>query len=684
MLDRVFSPASIGSLRLDHRIVMGSMHLNREEDPGALAAFYRERAAGGAGLIITGGAAVNRAAAGGPGYLLINEPDADRLAAPALEAVHAEGGRLVLQLFHAGRYAREATYGLRPVAPSEVYSRFSRALPRAMSEQEIADTLADFAAGAAAARRLGFDGVEIMGSEGYLINQFASPLTNLRRDRWGGDPLRRQAFPLAVLHAVRQAAGAAYPVIFRTSGADFTPGSSTEEESRALAVALAIAGADAINIGIGWHESTVPSVQALVPHGRWMDIAGAVRVALAAAGVAVPVIGSNRINSLQLAEKALAAGQADLVSMARPFLADPQIVAKTRRGDAALVNTCIACNEACIDRSLGAEPVSCLVNPRAGREQEFPVHRPGHPEAHAVVAVVGAGPAGMQAAATLAGSGCRVDLYEQADGIGGQFRLAGTVPGKRDFLQTIRYFTAELDRLQVRTVLGTAPAVSALARYAHVILATGVQPRPVPLPRRGPLPVADYREAFANPGSLGRRVVIIGAGGIAVDLARLLAETGTNGRREVTILRRGTRIGEGIGPSTRWAVLQELRTAGVRTLPGTEPLEVVPEGLRVRTGAEAAVLLPADDVVIAAGQVAYNPLQAGLERNGVDCSVVGGALDASGLNAVRAFEQGLGTAAAVARMLLDGTGSGKAPRLSRQGRLPEPRLRAAGADANGA
>nr|WP_231713102.1 FAD-dependent oxidoreductase [Arthrobacter sp. zg-Y769] len=669
-MDRVFSPVSIGSLRLDHRIVMGSMHLNREDDPGALAAFYRERAAAGAGLIVTGGAAVNRAGAGGPNYLLINEPEAAALVSPMLDAVHAAGGRLALQLFHAGRYARETTYGLRPVAPSEV--PFSRTLPRALTQAQIDDTLADFAAGAGTARALGFDAVEIMGSEGYLINQFASPLTNLRRDRWGGDPQRRQAFPRAVLQAVRSAVGEGYPVIYRTSGADFVAGSSTPEESADLALALARDGADAVNIGIGWHESRVPSVQGMVPHGRWMEIAGGIRAALAAAEVAVPVIGSNRINSVELAERALAAGHADLVSMARPFLADPAIVAKSRRGDSNLVNTCIACNEACIDRSLGAAPVSCLVNPRAGREAQFPLRPVPPPGASRVrVAVVGAGPAGMQAAATLAGSGLKVDLYEQEGSIGGQFRLAGQVPGKADFLQTIRYFSHELGRLGVSVLAGAAPDTEQLAGYLHVVLATGVLPRTVGLPGAGLLPVLDYRQAFADPARLGRRVVLIGAGGIAVDLSRLLADAAVpGGPREVTILRRGGRIGDGIGPSTRWAVLQEIRAAGVRTLANTTPLQITAAGLRVRDPDGAAKLLAADDVVLAAGQVSHNPHEAQLTARGIPVTVIGGALDATGLNAVRAFEQGLAAGTAVAR-LLNGKGTQAGPAV-KSSRAPLP------------
>lgn len=685
MLTRVFSPVRIGSLRLPHRIVMGSMHLNLEHDPPALAAFYRERAEGGAGLIVTGGAAVDRAGAGSPGYLVLDEPGAWDALEPALDAVHAAGALLALQLFHAGRYGM--TPGVRPVAPSAVFSRFSRQTPAAMDEGQVQRTIAAFAAAAATARRRGFDAVEVMGSEGYLINQFASPLTNLRDDAWGGDEDRRAAFPLAVLAAVRAAVGVDFPVIVRTSGADFVDGSSTPEQGADLALRLAAGGADALNIGIGWHESSVPSVQSLVPHGMWLDIAGGIRRRIAQAGLDVPVIGSNRVNSLPLAEQALARGDVDLVSMSRPFLADARLVATSRDGGLDLVNECIACNQACIDRSFGAERVSCLVNPRAGRELEFPlVVREPEPRSPRV-AVVGAGPAGMQAAATLAAAGLRVDLIEAADSIGGQFQLAGQVPGKEDYLATVRYFQRELARLGVRIRTGAAPRAVDLAGHAHVIVATGVRPRWVALPGAGALPVLDYQEAFAAPWRVGRRVAVIGAGGIAVDLAHLLVEgvgldapaaqavagsgdghADTRARerarfrreagldqphvgapaREITLLRRGRHIGEGIGPSTRWAVLQAIRVAGVRSRTGVEYRRITAEGLVVADADGVEEVIPADTVVVAAGQEPHAPLAADLAALGIPHTVIGGALDASGLNAVRAFEQGLRAGTAVA------------------------------------
>ncbi|MBD7995159.1 FAD-dependent oxidoreductase [Arthrobacter sp. Sa2CUA1] len=694
----MFTPGAIGTLNLPHRIVMGSMHLNFESDPRALGAFYAERAAGGAALIVTGGTAVNREGSGGRTYLVSGSGAFQEAAGAALEAVHDAGGRLALQLFHAGRYAFEETYGLRPLAPSPVWSAYSRSTPAAMNPEQIAQTLEDFAGAARLARELGFDAVEIMGSEGYLVNQFASAATNLRDDDWGGDAVRRRAFPLAVLAAVRDAAGPGFPVIFRLSGDDLVPGSSPPAEYAALATALAAAGADALNIGIGWHESQIPTVQALVPHGHWLPVAARIKAVLAEHACPVPVIGSNRINSLGQAEAALAAGQVDFVSMARPFLADPRIVAKSSAGRPELVNTCIACNEACIDRSLGTEPVSCLVNPRAGREAAYPLEvqpagmRSGPAEgssrsapagsgpalsrfaARPAVAVAGAGPAGLQAAATLASHGVPVVLFEAEPGIGGQFLLAGKVPGKADFLETIRYFEHELPRLGVRIRTGVRVQAAELTGFSHVVVATGVLPRTVTLPGREMLPVLDYRAAFAAPAALRALpgVAVVGAGGIAVDLAHLLISP-TPGRPEtaqqaaerfarefsgppgtdhagITLLRRGGRIGAGIGPSTRWAALQALRSAGVRMLTGVTVRYLTDAGLLVSGPEGGDLLIPADAVVVAAGQVENTELARGLQAQGTAFSVIGGAASAAGLNAVRAFAEGLecGTALAAA------------------------------------
>ncbi|WP_417561949.1 FAD-dependent oxidoreductase [Microbacterium sp.] len=696
----VQTPVRVGALTLPHRVVMGSMHLNRERgDAAALAAFYAERARGGAALIVTGGASVSRVGAGGAGYGIVREAGFAASWRVVVDAVHEAGGRIALQLFHAGRYASTSSFGLTPVAPSAVPSAFSGETPVALDDDGIAATIADFAAAAGVAVEVGFDGVEVMASEGYLLNQFASPVTNLRDDAWGGDAARRRALPVAVVRAVRGAA-ADVPVIVRISGADLVEGSSGPDDVDALAVAVVEAGADAIDVGIGWHESRVPTVQSMVPHAAFTGIAARIRGAVRDAGV-VPVIASNRINSLAQAERVLADGAADIVSMARPFLADPHIVAVSFAGQAAFVNPCIGCNEACIDRSFGVEPVSCTVNPRAGRELEFPlvpaVAARGVGGGGPRIAVVGAGPAGMEAARAAAFAGARVTLFESADRIGGQFLLAGAVPGKRDFAESAVSFTRVLDRLGVEVRTGRAATADDLAGYAHVIVATGVVPRRVELPGGGP-DIIDYAQAFARlrePGApllpVGARVAVIGAGGIAVDLAHLLVDavdTCTEGedaagtarhgsadrdaerdgaerdgflvehglragvvpepRRQVTIMRRHGRIGAGMGITTRWAAVQAIRRRGVRTLSGVEYRRIEPDGVRIDVDG-ATQLIEADVVVIAAGQTPHAELAAQLQERGIPHTVIGGARSTAGLNAVAAFEEGLRAGDAVAR-----------------------------------
>ncbi|MGH8151570.1 MAG: FAD-dependent oxidoreductase [Rhodanobacteraceae bacterium] len=688
MLDHVFTPIRVGALALRHRIMMGSMHLNLETvgDGSEWAAFYVERIRGGADLVVTGGIAVNRAGAGSSGYAVLTDvADRERLARAA-DAVHAAAGHIALQLFHAGRYAFPDAFGITPLAPSAVYSPFSRCTAAAMTDDDVASTITDFAAGARAAIELGFDAVEVMGSEGYLINQFASPLTNRRDDEWGGSAEARRRFPVAVLAAVRRAVGPDFPVIARTSGNDVMDGSSSATEHDALAAALVAAGADAVNVGIGWHESRTPTVQSLVPHGTWIETAARIRRALRDSGSNVPVIGSNRVNSLAQAEAFLAAGDVDMVSMARPFLADPGILAKSRSGRSAFVNTCIGCNQACIDRSFGSERVSCLVNPRAGNELEFPTPAPPPARPHPAprVAVIGAGPAGMQAAATLAGHGIEVDLFETEPEIGGQFRLARRVPGKADYGETIRYFAHELDRLGVRLRTSTTADAAMLGSYAHVIVASGVVPRRVSIPGADLPHVMSYRQAFADVDAVGSRVAVMGAGGIGVDLAEFLVNPDGGGlddaaarrrfaedhglppyrdakrrapRRQVTIMRRSGRIGAGIGPSTRWAVVASIRGAGVATLTGVEYRRITREGIWIippddTAGQRAERLIPADTVIIAAGQVPNTELAEGLQRAGIPCTAIGGALDAAGLTAVRAFEQGLRAATLTATAIV--------------------------------
>ncbi|AYN38350.1 2,4-dienoyl-CoA reductase [Streptomyces dangxiongensis] len=688
MFDHVFKPCDIGALTVPHRIVMGAMHLNLEtlDDGGAaLAAFYTERVRGGAGLIVTGGTAVNGAGAGGPGYGVLDDEDHRSVLRRAARAVHDADGLVALQLFHAGRYALPGEHGSTPLAPSAVYSRFSRTVPRAMTEEEITGTVADFARAARTARELGFDAVEVMGSEGYLLNQFTAPLTNRRSDRWGGDAEGRRRLPVEVLRAVRAAVGTAFPVLFRMSGADLVTDGTPWQETAALAVALAEAGADALAVGIGWHESPVPTVQAQVPPGTWAGYAEGVKRALRGAGHGeLPVIASNRFNRIAQAEEALARGDIDLVAMARPFLADAAVVGKSRAGRDASVDLCIACNEACIDRSFGTERVSCLVNPRAGYEREFP-RLPARSSLtyRGRYAVIGAGLAGLEAARTLAGLGHEVEVYEAADEPGGQFRMAARVPGKADFGETVRRRVRELAELRVPLHLGHrvgAGDVHLLRTMDGVIVATGVRPRRPELPGLALPHVLDYPRAFADPDALGPRIAIIGGGGIAVDLAHLLTGrsstaptreeflashafttssrttpvAGTSGRpaetpRRVTVMRRSGRIGAGIGPSTRWVVMEELRAAGVRLLTDIAYQEITRDGVIVVGADGNRQLVDADHVVLATGQESERDVVATLHRAGVPFETAGGAAGTDGLNAVRATAQGLRAAHRIAR-----------------------------------
>jgi 2,4-dienoyl-CoA reductase (NADPH2) len=753
-LSHVFAPVTIGGLELPHRIVMGSMHLGVEGDEDAgerLGAFYRERARGGAGLIVTGGWAVSadgaadasygvlgdaggvRGAATGDGVTTATSGGARRgettwraeAAACALaEVAGATAGTeaaIALQLFHAGRYAPADSPG-EVVAPSAVASRVSRVEPRALGEDEVWDVVAEFAAGARLARELGFAAVEVMGSEGYLVDQFLSPVTNRREDSWGGDAERRMRFGIEVATAVREAVGPELPVLFRMTGAELMPESRPWEEVEAFAAALVAVGVDALNIGVGWHESPVPTVQGVVPSGAFVPWAEGVKAAVGAAGAAgggaaitgtattsagmaaVPVIAGNRVNRLEDAEAILAAGGVDLVSMSRPFLADPRIVEKGRRGGT--VNVCISCDQACIDRSLVGGHVSCLVNPRAGHEVEFPTpaagaasdggaaanerpmsaidgrSRPGDGRsADGRYAVIGGGPAGLEAARALATLGGEVDLYEARDELGGQFRWARLVPGKEDYGATISYFESELGRLGVRLHLGHEVGeddIDILADCVGVVLATGVHPRAVGIPGADLPHVLDYATAFESGLGDTRSVAIIGAGGIGVDLAHLLTDAGEDGegfyeRHEValpravrnfdiaevsnratgspprvTLMRRSGRIGSGIGITTRWVWLEALKHAGVETRTGLSYRQITPDGIEIALEDGTVERIAADRVVIAAGQERRDELRPLLERLEVPHRVVGGAENPSELNAVRAFGDGLRAAYALA------------------------------------
>jgi 2,4-dienoyl-CoA reductase (NADPH2) len=623
----------------------------------------------------------------------------------ALEAIARSAAgteaSIALQLFHAGRYALAESPG-EVVAPSAVASRVSRVEPRALGEDEVWDVVAQFAAGAALAKELGFAAIEVMGSEGYLVDQFLSPVTNRRGDSWGGDAEGRMRFGIEVAAAVREAVGADFPVLFRMTGAELMPESRPWEEVEAFAAALVGAGVDALNIGVGWHESPVPTVQGAVPSGAFVPWAEGMKAAVGGSGApitgtaatsagmaAVPVIAGNRLNRLEEADAVLATGGVDMVSMSRPFLADPWIVEKGRGGGA--VNVCISCDQACIDRSIVGEHVSCLVNPRTGYEVEFPVPAASSSQKSANraancertrraqrFAVIGGGPAGMEAARALATLGAEVRLYEAREELGGQFRWARLVPGKEDYGATISYFESDLRRLGVHLHLGHELGeddVDVLADCVGVVLATGVHPRVVDIPGSSLPHVVDYATAFESGLGEVRTVAIVGAGGIGVDLAHLLTHEASdgvdfysrygveipsvvgNGRiatvsnhgrgpafgpaPEVTLMRRSGRVGSGIGRTTRWVWLDALKHAGVETRTGLTYRQITPHGVEIELEDGNVELIAADRVVIAAGQEQRDELRPLLERLEIPHRVVGGAENPSELNAVRAFGDGL-------------------------------------------
>ncbi|MGG7307435.1 FAD-dependent oxidoreductase [Curtobacterium sp. AB451] len=691
----VSSPWTLGPLTLPNRVVMGSMHTGLEvhDDGGAgMAAFYRERAEGGAACIITGGIAVNDEARGGPDFAVFGVGGADERFRTAVDAVHESGSVILAQLFHAGRYALASgmvdRHGApqRVVAPSALPWAAARGVvPVELTVAEIERTIEDFAAAARSARDIGFDGVEIMASEGYLINQFQSPLTNLRDDEWGGDAVRRRRFTVAVVEAVRRAVPD-LAVTIRLSGADLMPGSSTDDEVDALVHELLPLGLDGISVGIGWHESRTPTVQAAVPHGAWLAyaarIAGVVR---ASAYPDVKVIASNRMTDLRDGEAVLADGLLDAVALARPFLADPAIVNRSLDGAFDLVNTCIGCNQACLDRSIIGQPVSCLVNPRAAREVAFPARPTTDPKR---VDVVGGGPAGLAAAVDAARRGHTVTLWEASDRLGGQFDLAALVPGKEDYAATVRAARAELEARGATIHLGRAATAPDLTTSEAVVLAPGVVPRTIDVPGADLPHVRSYERALRE-GVPAGTVAIIGGGGIGVDTAAFLVESPDEARRasefgarwdldvadtvvgdvpqrlpvatrtlrpgsDVTVLRRSGKFGQGIGITSRWVAIGRLRDAGVHLVGGVqEYLRIEPGVLWIRDEHGEERGIPADTVVVCAGQeralgtgveAGAGPsdgLEPRLRAAGVPYAVVGGARDARSVDAVRATSEAL-------------------------------------------
>ena len=658
----------LGFTTLRNRVVMGSMHTGLEDrarDTDRLAEYFAERARGGVGLIITGGYAPNRA-----GWLLpfaaqmISTSEAKRHRR-ITQPVHDAGGKILLQVLHAGRYA----YHPFSVSASSIKAPINPFRPRKLSSRGVDSTVDDFARCAALAREAGYDGVEVMGSEGYLLNQFLAPRTNRRSDAWGGTPQKRRRFPVEIVRRTRAAVGDDFIICYRMSMADYVDDGQSWDEIVALATEVEAAGATIINTGIGWHEARVPTIVTSVPNSAFVDISNAV-----AEHVSIPVVASNRINMPEAAEQILADGNVQLISMARPLLSDPDWVRKAEADAADEINTCIACNQACLDHAFVHKTVSCLLNPRAGHETKLVL---GPTRRTKRIAVVGAGPAGLATAVTAAQRGHAVTLFEAGDAIGGQFDLARRIPGKEEFAETIRYYTRMLDKHGVDVRLRTRATVDELAGFDEVVLATGVSPRMADIPGIDHPMVLSYAEAITGK-PVGKTVAVVGAGGVGFDVSEFLvtdesptlnlkewkAEWGVADpqevrgalttpipsppAREVYLLQRtkGPQ-GKRLGKTSGWVHRASLKAKGVQQLSGVNYERIDDDGLHISFGANHSDprLLEVDNVVICAGQDSVRDLEEGLRHKGIEPHVIGGADVAAELDAKRAIKQGTELAA---------------------------------------
>jgi len=663
----LFQPITLpGGAILKNRLFMGSMHTGLEEkDDGfeRMAAFYRARAAGGVGLIVTGAVAPNKAGCLLPHGMRLD--DAAQVAGHRIvtDAVHEAGGKINLQILHAGRYSAHIAL----VAPSPVRAPINPLRPRELTAAEILTTIDDYIRCAKLAEEAGYDGVEVMGSEGYLINQFLAPRVNHREDEWGGDFAGRSRFPLAIVKGIRQVVSAQFIVGFRLSLIDLVEDGSPWPETLELALALQQAGVSLINTGIGWHEAQLPTIAGVVPRAAFAEVCGKVKAALS-----VPVVCSNRINMPEVAERVLADGCADMVSMARPFLADPEWPNKSKNGQAARINTCVACNQGCLDHLFSGKTCTCLVNPRACRETTRPFRKTS---AAKKIAVVGAGPAGLACAATAAARGHQVTLFDRNAAIGGQLQLVRRVPGKEEFGEIIRYYQEMLVAHGVTTRLGQAVTVDELRAFDERVVATGAAPRPVDIPGADQPFVMDYAELLAGQKTVGERVAIIGAGIIAFDVASYLLETATKtvdeffahwgiapasplaggltqGKavapvREVHILHRSPdKPGAGLGKTTGWIHRAELKRQRVRFHSGVSYRRIDQNGLWIVENGEES-LIKADNVILCAGQVAEGGLVKTLAAAGLSWHTIGGAKETARLDAMRAISEGVACADAL-------------------------------------
>ncbi|MEU9719134.1 NADPH-dependent 2,4-dienoyl-CoA reductase [Streptomyces sp. NPDC047976] len=665
----LLSPLDLGFTTLPNRVIMGSMHTGLEEHAHGferLAAFYAERARGGAGLIVTGGISPNDA--GRPfegGSRLTTEEEAAEHRV-ITDAVHAEGGKIAMQILHFGRYA----YHKDLVAPSAIQAPISPFVPNELTDAEVEATVEDFVRAARLAKLAGYDGVEIMGSEGYLVNEFIAAATNKRTDRWGGAYENRVRFPLEIVRRTRAAVGEDFILIYRLSMLDLIPGGSTLDEVVHLAKEIEAAGATIINTGIGWHEARIPTIATSVPRGAYTWVTKRLMGA-----VSVPLVTSNRINTPEKGEEILADGRADLVSLARPFLADADFVAKAAAGRSETINTCIGCNQACLDHTFSGKITSCLVNPRACHETEL-VLSPTRTKKR--VAVVGAGPAGLACAVTAAERGHAVTLFEASGHIGGQLDVARRIPGKEEFEETIRYFGTQLTARGIDVRLDTRADVDTLRGYDEVVIATGVTPRTPAIEGVDRDNVVSYLDVLRDGAPVGQRVAVVGAGGIGFDVAEYLTDSGEGASqdpevyfrhwgvdtayagpggltaperpaapRQVTLLqRKTTKVGAGLGTTTGWIHRAELKHRGVVSVAGATYERIDDEGLHITVGGEPH-LVPADTVVLCTGQEPRRDLYEALRAEGVEAHLIGGADVAAELDAKRAIRQGTELAASL-------------------------------------
>ncbi|MGO3412477.1 MAG: FAD-dependent oxidoreductase [Kluyvera intermedia] len=660
----LFAPLDLGFTQLKNRVLMGSMHTGLEEYPdGAerLAAFYAERARHGVALIVSGGIAPDATGVGMAGGAMLNDASQLPHHRTITDAVHQEGGKIALQILHTGRYSYQPNL----VAPSALQAPINRFMPHALTHEEILTLIDDFARCAQLAREAGYDGVEIMGSEGYLINEFLAARTNQRDDQWGGDYANRMRFAVEVVRTVRQRVGKDFIIVYRLSMLDLVDNGGTFDETVLLAKAIEAAGATIINTGIGWHEARIPTIATPVPRGAFSWVTRKLK-----GHVTIPLVTTNRINDPQVADDILARGDADMVSMARPFLADAELLSKAQSGRADEINTCIGCNQACLDQIFVGKVTSCLVNPRACHETKMPV-RPTPQSKN--LAVVGAGPAGLAFAVNAASRGHHVTLFDASAEIGGQFNIAKQIPGKEEFYETLRYYRRMIEVTGVALKLNHRVTADDLLSFDETILATGITPRTPPIDGIDHPKVLTYLDVLRDKAPVGERVAIIGCGGIGFDTAMYLSQPGNptsqniaefcvewgidtslqlagglrpegphlarSPRQIVMLQRKNSKPGEGLGKTTGWIHRTTLLSRGVKMIAGVSYQKIDEAGLHVEIGGEPQ-LLAVDNVIICAGQEPNRMLAEPLQAAGKTVHLIGGSDVAGELDARRAIAQG--------------------------------------------